>query len=446
MVFLRELVLARFRGTVWQAKRSSCFRRVHIMRRYWVQLWVCVAVGLGGSGSRSGAATFTVEGTVAQVRQRNPDLVAARMAIAEARGRRRQAGRFANPELETAVYPNVAGREGFLTFELNQRLPLTGRLRLEKTISETQIRVAEAEVAELERTLAGSAAVAAVEWGVLEREQALRERQVANSRELRDGATRVAAAAEGSSIEADQFAVEAEQLEIQRLQLDAERAAVEGRLRPLLGLPASEPLRIELEPLEPAPPPGATPAAVARSDQRVALERRRSAELSVALARAQRWQDIGIGVVGQGQRVQDVPVGLRDESFVGLQISVPLPLWNRNEGRIEEAKATLGRSDREIEAVELRIRSEVAVAQAQVRVAEAMLSRVATQLLPAATRVEESLERLRGMGQATLTDMLRARERRLLAEAARLSAERDLRKARVQWMTATGAILSSNQP
>ena len=269
------------------------------MRRYWVRLWICVAVGLGGSGSRSGAATFTVEGTVAQVRQRNPDLVAARMAIAEARGRRRQAGRFANPELETAVYPNVAGREGFLTFELNQRLPLTGRLRLEKTISETQIRVAEAEVAELERTLAGSAAVAAVEWGVLEREQALRERQVANSRELRDGATRVAAAAEGSSIEADQFAVEAEQLEIQRLQLDAERAAVEGRLRPLLGLPASEPLRIELEPLDPAQLPGAAPAAVARSDQRVALERRRSAELSVALARAQRWQDIGIGVVGR---------------------------------------------------------------------------------------------------------------------------------------------------
>jgi cobalt-zinc-cadmium efflux system outer membrane protein len=144
--------------------------------------------------------------------------------------------------------------------------------------------------------------------------------------------------------------------------------------------------------------------------------------------------------------VLDVPVGLRDESFVGLQISVPLPLWNRNEGRIEEAKATLGRSDREIEAVELRIRSEVAAAQAQVRVAEAMLGRVTTQLLPAATRVEESLERLRGMGQATLTDVLRARERRLLAEAARLSAERDLRKARVQWMTATGAILSSNQP
>jgi outer membrane protein, heavy metal efflux system len=446
MVFLRDLVLARFRGTVWQAKRSSCFRRVHMMRRYWVRLWICVAVGVGGGGSRSGAATFTVEGTVAQVRQRNPDLVAARMAIAEARGRRRQAGRLANPELETAVYPNVAGREGFLTFELNQRLPLTGRLRLEKTISETQIRVAEAEVAELERTLAGSAAVAAVEWGMLEREQTLRERQVANSRELREAATRVAAAAEGSSIEADQFAVESEQLEIRRLQLDAERAGVEGRLRPLLGFPASEPLRIELEPLDPAPEPGTTPAAFARSDQRVALERRRSAELSVALARAQRWQDIGIGVVGQGQRVQDVPVGLRDESFVGLQISVPLPLWNRNEGRIEEAKATLGRTDRELEAVELRIRSEVAAAGAQVRIAESVLSRVTTQLLPPARRVEDALERLRPTGQATVTEVLRARERRLLAESAGLEAERSLRRARVQWMTATGAILPLNQP
>ena len=416
------------------------------MRRCSVRLCLLVAVGFGGGGPWLGAATLTVEGTVAHVRQYNPDLLAARMAIAEARGRRRQAGRLANPELETAVYPNVAGREGFLTFELNQRLPLTGRLRLEKTISETEIRVAEAEVRELERTLAGTAAVSAVEWGMLEREQALREQQVANSRELEAAASRVAAAAEGSSIEADQFAVEAEQLEIRRLQLDSERAAVEGRLRPLLGLPAMETLRIELEALVPAPEPGTAPVGVARSDQRVALERRRSAELSVALARAQRWQDIGVGLVGQGQRVLDVPVGLRDESFVGLQISVPLPLWNRNEGRIEEAKATLGRSDRELEAVELRIRSEVAAAQGQLRVAEAVLGRVATQLLPAATRVEASLERLRATGQATLTDVLRARERRLLAESARLSAERDVRRARVQLATATGAILSFNQP
>jgi cobalt-zinc-cadmium efflux system outer membrane protein len=178
----------------------------------------------------------------------------------------------------------------------------------------------------------------------------------------------------------------------------------------------------------------------------VALERRRSAELSVALARAQRWQDIGVGVVGQGQRVLDQPTGLRDESFVGLQVSVPLPLWNRNEGRIEEAKATLGRADRELEAVELRIKSEVAAAEAQVRIAESVFSRVTTQLLPSARRVEDALERLRPTGQATVTEVLRARERRLLAESAGIEAERSLRRARVQWMTATGAILPLNQP
>lgn len=416
------------------------------MGRQWVGLWMCAAVALASDGPRLGAAAFTVEGTVGHVRRHNPDLAAARMAIAEARGRRRQAGRLANPELETAIYPNVVGREGFLTFELNQRLPLTGRLRLEKSITETQIRVAEAEVGELERTLAGSAAVTAVELGMLEREQALRERQLSNSRELRAAASRAAAAAEGSTIEADQFAVEAEQLEVQRMQLEAERAALEGRLRPLLGLAASEPVRVDLDPLEGPATPGAPAAAAVRSDQRVALERRRSAELSVALARAQRWQDIGVGVVGQGQRVLDQPTGLRDESFVGLQVSVPLPLWNRNEGRIEEAKATLGRADRELEAVELRIKSEVAAAEAQVRIAESVFSRVTTQLLPSARRVEDALERLRPTGQATVTEVLRARERRLLAESAGIEAERSLRRARVQWMTATGAILPLNQP
>jgi len=416
------------------------------MVRQWAGFWICAAVAWGTVGPRLFAAGFTVEGAVGHVRRHNPDLASARMAIAEARGRRNQAGRLPNPELETAIYPNVAGREGFLTFEVNQRLPLTGRLRLEKSITAIQIRVAEAEVGELERTLAGDAAVAVVELGMLERQRALRERQFANSRELQAAAARATTVAEGSMIEADQFALEAEQLEIQRMQLEAERAALEGRFRPLLGLPASEPVRVELHPLEAATTNAVPAMAALRSDRRVAMERRRSAELSVALARAQRLQDIGVGVVGQGQRVLDRPFGLRDESFLGLQVLVPLPLWNRNEGRIEEANASLGRMDRELEAVELRIRSEVAAAQAQVRVAESVLSRVTTHLLPSAIRVEEALERLRATGQATLTEVLRARERRLLAESAGLEAERSLRRAQVQLMTATGTILTLNQP
>ncbi|MGL5020239.1 MAG: hypothetical protein ACRDBP_19035, partial [Luteolibacter sp.] len=74
-----------------------------------------------------------------RIRAQNPDLAAARLRIQEALGRANHAGRLANPELETGVEHNPNFREGRFEIGFIQRFPITGRLRLEKEISLTEL-------------------------------------------------------------------------------------------------------------------------------------------------------------------------------------------------------------------------------------------------------------------------------------------------------------------
>jgi cobalt-zinc-cadmium efflux system outer membrane protein len=170
------------------------------------------------------------------------------------------------------------------------------------------------------------------------------------------------------------------------------------------------------------------------------------AELTLALAKASRWQDVGLGLAGQLQRSEDAPTGLQRDNFVGLQISLPLPFWNRNQGRITEAREAVSRLELESRAVEVRIRSEVDSAWARLRVAEASLKGVDERLLPAAREVEATIARMRSEGQAGLTDLLQARDGRFQAESMRVDALRDVELARGRVGMATGTIGKEGKP
>ncbi|MEN9675985.1 MAG: hypothetical protein RIS76_1881, partial [Verrucomicrobiota bacterium] len=255
------------------------------------------------------------------------------------------------------------------------------------------------------------------------------------------------AVGEGSALDAAQFGLEAQELVIQRLQLESDRARLVGDLRPLLGVGPSESLDITGE-LSPAVSPestGETPL-VLRPDYQASMARREAAERMLALARANRWHDIGVGVFGEMQRQEDAPLGVVDDNFVGLRVSLPLPFWNRNQGRIQESAASVRRADREAEALAVRIRSEVDAAQRQMQATARLEAEVSGTLLPAATRLEERLETLRSEGQATLTEVLRARERRFRVEAIRLEARRDFHRARVRLEAAAGTIVPDSLP
>lgn len=368
----------------------------------------------------------------------NPDLAAARWSIEEARGRLIQSGRLQNPELEAELKPNVRGR-GEVSFSVGfmQRYPLTNRLWLERSVSEAELRAAEAEVANARRLLTAEVRTAAVKILALQQQKALKENQRSNSVALAAAAAKTAQQGESSSLEAQQFELEAQQLSLDLLQADAEIAAHTGTLRPLLGLPATESLSLSGELAAPSKPgAGADPAA--RPDYRAAVERENAARTSVEVARQSKWGDAGFGLTAEVERAEDAPDGKSTDGFIGFRFSVPWPLRNKNEGKIHEASAAAIKAGKEREALALRIRSEAEAARAEMAAAAKIIEQSSGPLLAKAKELEESFAKAKAAAQATPSDVLRAREKRLALEAAHLNAVRDWHLARIRLLAAQG--------
>jgi outer membrane protein TolC len=385
------------------------------------------------------AERFSLDSAASFAIKHNPELAAARFNIEEARGRLLQSGRRANPEFESEIKPNVRGREYSIGIGFVQRFPLTNRLRLEKAVSQADLTAAEAEVRAGELKLAASIRALGVKWLTLQENMALKARQVSNSKELAEVASKTAAAAEGSSVEAAQLQLEARQLSMEILQLEAEKATLEGEARSLLGMGSGTVDFVGSLP-NPSVPGTASPNLDSRPDYQAAQARIESAQRALDLAKANKWEDVGVGIGAEVERSEDAPEGLETDGFVGLRFSLPLPFWNKNEGKIKEAEASAAKAEHEANALRLAVKAEALAAIGEMKAARRILDETDGELLPLARSLEEKLATYYKQSQpdTKLADVLRSRDKRLAIEQARLDALRAYHLARVRFESAMG--------
>lgn len=388
----------------------------------------------------AGHLSLSVDGAAEFALRHNQSLSAARLRIDEAQGRLRNAGRFSNPEIEADYRQNVKSPENSVGFGLAQKFPLTARLRLEKAVSQAELAAAEAEVRNVERRLAAEVRTTAVKLLALAGQRRLRERQTGNSRELGQFTRRRLESGEASLADVSLVELETLQLQTELLQIEVERIALIGELRPLLGSAAGhEPVITgELAPPNSRPARGVDPSE--RPDFVAAVSLAEAARQSLELAKAQRWEDVSVGLNLETERTEDAPDGLMRENFVGFRFSLPLPLWNNNAGRIAEATATAARGQKETEALAIVIDAETAAARDAMSALAKVVASLDESLLPKAAQIETQLRDAYSAGQTALPEVLRARDRRLALERQRLDALRDYHLARVRYQAATGTI------
>ena len=372
-----------------------------------------------------------------RIRAQNPDLAAARLRIDEAVGRANQSGRLSNPELETGVEHNPNFRE--VKFELGfiQRFPLTGRLQLEKEVSLTELKASEAEVREVERKIAGQAREAVVKILATRQRRALLREQSGVAGEFAKFLSEIAAKGEGSPLDAGQAKLEAASLVMEMRQLDAGEAALVGELKPLLGMRPGESLSVGGT-LPDATFPGTAADPSRRPDFQAAGLDALAAAQGVALEQARRLDDVEGGLFAGAERTEDAPDGYDNEAIIGLRFKIPLPLWNKNEGAIQEAQAKQQRKEMEAIALGRNIRLEAEAALAEMREWSKMIAEINDTLLPLADEQAAFAETTFRNGQGEIQSVLRSREKRLQLSAARLDALREFHLARVRHETALG--------
>ncbi len=370
-----------------------------------------------------------------RIRAQNPDLAAARLRIQEALGRANHAGRLANPELETGVEHNPNFREGKFEIGFIQRFPITGRLRLEKEISLTELQASEAEVREVERQLTGQAREAVVKILASRQRRELIREQSRMSREFSESLADTAAKGEGSLLDAGQARLETASLALEIRQLEAEEISQTGALKPLLGMRPGETLSVGGTLPEPSIPAHGTDLSH-RPDLQAARLAALAAAQGVTLEQARRYDDVEGGIFAGAERAEDAPDGFDNEAIIGLRLKIPLPLWNKNEGAIQEAEAKKIRKEKEAVALGRGIRLEAEAARAEMQEWAKMIAEINDTLLPLADEQTKLAEDAYRNAQGEIQSVLRSREKRLQLAAARLDALREFHLARVRHETA----------
>ena len=396
----------------------------------------CVTL-LAASFVAAHAVTLNDEAAAVRfVLMNNRELRAARIAVAEAEARVRGAGRLANPELGIEV---AGGQdfEGRIEVGLTQNFPLTARLRLEKEISRLELEAARMEVAERERETALRVREAFVSLAGAREAQALRSQQAEISASFADALRNRVADGFASTLDADQALLEAKELQASREEANADLAEAAGRLAVLLAAPAGEKLSTGENLALPQALPAAR-AALERPDIRLAEIAVEAAAKDIGLARAMRWQDVGVGVFVEGERLRDEPEGIDTEGLLGMRVSLPLPLWQSGAAAVQEKEALSARRRELLEAIRLAAAHQVSSARKQMQARYAAARQLQDEVLPLARKLLADTQAAYDRGEADLQNLFRLRGRLVEIEAAALESRRQFHLARAAWHAAAG--------
>lgn len=382
------------------------------------------------------ALTLSLTDIPQRVRSHHPSLKAARLAIAEAQGRRIGAGRLSNPSVnyDFQNQSRVSPQTGVFSFD--QSFPVTRRLSLEKTLTSQLVQAAELEVRDVERKLISEAQQQVVRLLTLTAQKALRQQQTELAQKLADFAEGRAKVGELSPLDAKQVRLDSQRLRVEFRLLDAQSVSLLGQLKPMLGLMSEDTLTIS----------GELPAMVLptvttwtlRPDYQLAQTKILAAETDKSLARAQRLQDVKMGLFASNE-MQDVPgTGRVRTGFIGFRLSLPLPFWNRNQGAIAEKTATADRARLERDALAVQINGESGTARKEMETNAAIVRETRENLLPLAAEQMDAMQKAYEQGQANLQSVLRSRDQRLQLESSTLDALRDFHLARIRYEAAVG--------
>ncbi len=304
--------------------------------------------------------SHTLDALVVEAFEKNPELKFYEAEITAAKGGRKTAGLFANPELSGGVGQKTVRGGGFSaegvawSVSVVQPFEGPGRIGLRKAIANHDVELATLGYERFKAALAGR--VRALAYGLFAaQEKSAAAQEVADRfRALREVLVQRDPA--GLTPLLETRVIEATELNAQRKASGALLATQAAllELNQLRGVAPDARLSVSQAQFAFRPPEDRSALmALARTNN---FELRvRAVELAqqgfrVDLAKNERYPTISVGPSISEERADDC------ERIIGVGVSLPLPLWNRNKGNIEtavarqmQAEVSLNVTEREIQ-------------------------------------------------------------------------------------------------
>jgi len=385
----------------------------------------------------------------------NKTLQAAREQLRQAEARLTQAGLRPNPSLDfsrsTDALLGGEGDSGFaVTF--SQPIEIGGKRTKRIRRAEAELEVTKAEIADAERRLTGQLKEACLQAIDVSARLSFLDRTRQLNRQTVEVMNVRLAAGDASRLDSHLLQAENNRVEAQRLQAESRLIAAMLEIRRLAGIAPDASL--SLRPLAPAAPAvrdevGLVEIALSsRPDLQAARLREALAEAGVDLARSQAVPNLTGSV-----RYAREPVVSRlasatqrrafdRENVLDFGISIPLPLWNREQGNIREASSKVIQAKAERDALENSIRAEVATASRRYQSASRTLDLIRTGVVNETQAGFTITQLAYRLGDMRLLDVLVQQRSLVDAQIAELTAEAEAAAAEAELELAVGGRLN----
>nr|WP_156310808.1 TolC family protein [Pseudomonas sp. TDA1] len=382
---------------------------------------------LAAIGSAQASAGLSLPEALAAAFAQNPELAAAGREVGVADGERRQAGLLPNPELSWEA-EDTRRDTRTTTVTLSQPFELGGKRGARVAVATTGQAIAQLE---LERQRNGLRADVVQAFHTALRAQTALElaqqSQALTERGLRVVQGRVTAG-QASPVEATRAQVQLAQAQSEVGRAASQRSVAYQALARLTGSPLATFDHLQAAKLS----PGAAPTAEALLDKveqtaewRLAAAQVERGEASLGSEKAQRIPDLTVSLGSQYSREDRERVNV-----VGL--SMPLPLFDRNQGNVLVAARRADQARDLRNAVELRLRSETRSALSQWATAMQEVQAYDRTILPSAQQAVDTATRGFEMGKFAFLDVLDAQRTLIEARGLYLAALAAATDARAQ--------------
>ncbi len=354
----------------------------------------------------------------------NPEIAVAAREVEAIDGVVRQAGIIPNPELVTLVEDRHTATRT-TTIQINQPIELGGKRSARIDAAQRSRAAALAELAAKRAEV--RAAVITAFYDVLTMQE--RHQLAFTSSELAQRATRAAAkrvqAGRISPVEETRARVAESAVRIELVQAAAELANARKRLAATWGDSLAQFERVDGQ-VDHLPPVPALNDLIARLPQSPGMQRARiEVERRQALAQVESARQIPDITVSLGTK-RDAQLG-RNQAMLG--VSIPLPLFDRNQGNLQEALRRTDKARDELTVTEVRLSGELTQAHERLQALRQETELLQSEILPGAQSAYDAAAKGFEYGKFSFLEVLDAQRTLLQAKSQYLRALSETHRA-----------------
>lgn len=383
---------------------------------------------------------------IALAREHSPLLEAARARIGEAEGDLTQASILLvrNPRLSLSAGPRFlsgpgGGSELDAQVGLQQRLEIGGQRRHRVERAKALQSASQAQAADVDRVVTQSVALVFFEVLGAANELELTEENAKLAESLYEIARSRVSAGAAAPLEENTARIRRADATRMLVQAEARLRSAEFRLATTLGLSSAETVHAQGELPESAslPPLGRLLAAASENHPRLLAARSTvdASQSDSALADAEAWPDLTLGASYSREERDDVVMG---------GVTIPIPVFNRNQGERVRAKAAARRTAAVARSLQLEIESEIRRSYANYEAATRSLASFDADVLRSQDENLELIEAMFQAGKIRYVDVILLQREVIEGRLGYLNARLELARAEVATRSAAGIALTQN--